>query len=161
MKKLAWWVVYLLAVATALYLAIKPYLIIDPKLAQTSQDLAFVFNLKQWTVFVVPSMALIAAMILVVLWRKSKWVGRILTVPIFGVAGFATWLVFANPFEMMFSPLPEPEFASIEEADFLEEEDMVLAVKINGDAVAYPLRQLAHHHIVQDVVGGVHLAATF
>jgi len=37
---------------------------------------------------------------------------------------------------------------------------MVLAVKIHGEAVAYPVRQMGYHHIMQDVVGGVPIAAT-
>ena len=34
-------------------------------------------------------------------------------------------------------------------------------VKINGDAAAYPVRQMAYHHIVQDVVGGTPITTTY
>ena len=39
--------------------------------------------------------------------------------------------------------------------------DPVLAVTLNGEATAYPVRQVAYHHIVQDVVGGVPVAVTY
>jgi len=37
----------------------------------------------------------------------------------------------------------------------------VLAVNVNGDSVAFPVRQMAYHHIVQDVVGGMPITATY
>src|SRR5712692_1826092 len=36
-----------------------------------------------------------------------------------------------------------------------------LAVKINKEAVAYPVRLMAYHHVVQDVVGGTPICATY
>ena len=39
--------------------------------------------------------------------------------------------------------------------------DMVLAVENQGEAVAYPIRLMAYHHVVQDTVGGVPLVATY
>jgi hypothetical protein len=36
-----------------------------------------------------------------------------------------------------------------------------MAVKINGEAAAYPIRQMAYHHLVQDSVGGMHIVATY
>ena len=36
-----------------------------------------------------------------------------------------------------------------------------VAVERNGEAAAYPVRQLAYHHIVQDVVGGVPIVVTY
>jgi hypothetical protein len=38
---------------------------------------------------------------------------------------------------------------------------MVLSVKVNGEAVAYPVRLMAYHHVVQDIVGGTPLVATY
>ena len=39
--------------------------------------------------------------------------------------------------------------------------DVVLAVRVGDDAVAYPVRQMAYHHVVQDTVGGVPIVATY
>ena len=43
----------------------------------------------------------------------------------------------------------------------LDTGEMVLTVSFNGDARAYPVREMAYHHIVNDVVGGVPIAATY
>jgi hypothetical protein len=61
----------------------------------------------------------------------------------------------------MFAPLGSARFASVAETDFVADDEMVLAVKINGDAVAYPVSYMAYHHVVQDVVGGTPITATY
>jgi hypothetical protein len=62
----------------------------------------------------------------------------------------------------MFGPLTRPEYARVSEASsFVEEADMLIAVAMNGDAVAYPVRQMAYHHVVNDQVGGVPVVSTY
>jgi hypothetical protein len=61
----------------------------------------------------------------------------------------------------MFQPLEGSPYAKADEASFMEDSDMVLAVNINDESAAYPVRQLAYHHLVQDEVGGVPLVATY
>ena len=39
--------------------------------------------------------------------------------------------------------------------------EMVLALNFNHDARAYPISEMAYHHIVNDVVGGVPVAVTY
>ena len=46
-------------------------------------------------------------------------------------------------------------------AGFVADNEMVMAVESNGEAVAYPIRQMAYHHVVQDVVGAVPIVATY
>jgi hypothetical protein len=38
---------------------------------------------------------------------------------------------------------------------------MVLAIRYGDDARAYPVREMAYHHIVNDVVEGVPVAVTY
>ena len=71
------------------------------------------------------------------------------------------WAARQNHFEWMFAPLPGPGFVRAAEASFVEPEDVVLTVAIKGDAVAFPVRQLAYHHLVEDSVGGVPIVATY
>ena len=56
----------------------------------------------------------------------------------------------------------EPELLSVEQADevFLPDEP-VLGVALGGEAVAYSLWHLDGHEIVNDVVGGRPIAATW
>ena len=75
------------------------------------------------------------------------------------VMGSAT-MARMNYFEWMFHPVQTPGFQKADDAK-LDAGEMVLTVSINGDARAYPVREMAYHHIVNDVVGGVPIAATY
>jgi hypothetical protein len=50
----------------------------------------------------------------------------------------------------MFNPLPQPAFVAARAASFIEAGDLVLAVRVGDDAAAYPVRQMACHHLVND-----------
>ncbi len=74
------------------------------------------------------------------------------------------------PFEDITQVLPRdgiraidgPKFITSEEAEaWLGEVEPVIALKINGEARAYPLQILTWHEIVNDVIGGVPVAVTF
>lgn len=75
--------------------------------------------------------------------------------------GLAAGAARINIFErILFRPLAEVGFVPAARA-VLRPNDMVIAVNINGDARAYPVLQLGYHHIVNDVAGGVPIAATY
>jgi hypothetical protein len=38
---------------------------------------------------------------------------------------------------------------------------MVIAVNVQGEARAYPIREMAYHHIVNDVVAGQPIVSTY
>ena len=48
----------------------------------------------------------------------------------------------------------DPKMLTPGEADFLDEDDRVFGVSINGDTRAYPLRIINAHEMVNDTVGG-------
>jgi hypothetical protein len=81
----------------------------------------------------------------------------VVVLPLFG----ATWLARQNHFEWMFHPLPNPAYARSAEAGFVADADMVMAIEKNDEIVAYPIRLMAYHHVVQDVVGGTPIVATY
>ena len=59
-------------------------------------------------------------------------------------------------------PLDDPQFTTPEDAsEWLGDQEPVIALEINGDVRAYPLQILTWHEIVNDVVGGVPISATF
>ena len=43
----------------------------------------------------------------------------------------------------------------------IDDADMIMSVRINGEARAYPIREMGYHHIVNDVVGGEPIVATY
>ena len=61
----------------------------------------------------------------------------------------------------MFNPLHNSSYVKVADAAFVRDTDMVLALKINNEAVAYPVRLMAYHHVVQDTVGGTPICATY
>ena len=65
-----------------------------------------------------------------------------------------------NYFEWMFHPVDSPQFEA-ESASKLGAGEMILAVRYSTDARAYPIREMAYHHILNDVVGGVPIAVTY
>ena len=58
-------------------------------------------------------------------------------------------------------PLDNPEFTASDGATYLELDEPVFGVSINGDARAYPLRILAWHELSNDVVGGKPVALVY
>ena len=81
----------------------------------------------------------------------------VILIPVFA----ATWFARQNHFEWMFNPLTSAAYAKISEANFVGDADMLLAVENEGEAVAYPIRLMAYHHLVQDTVGGTPIVATY
>ena len=57
--------------------------------------------------------------------------------------------------------IDDPSFVALAGAAELPGTEPVIAVSLNGDARAYPLRILIWHEIVNDTVGGVPVAVTF
>jgi hypothetical protein len=57
--------------------------------------------------------------------------------------------------------LQGPPHTEAAEADYLEMDDRVFGVTLNGESRAYPLRIMNAHEMANDVVGGVPLALTY
>ena len=57
--------------------------------------------------------------------------------------------------------IDRPRFVSAGEVDFLEPEEPVIVLDLEGEARAYPLQILVWHEIVNDTVAGVPVAVTF
>jgi hypothetical protein len=72
----------------------------------------------------------------------------------------AAMLSRVNIYEMMFHPAGTPTVSTAAESK-LDGKEMVIAVKVNGTARAYPIRSMSYHHIYNDVVAGEPIAATY
>jgi hypothetical protein len=60
----------------------------------------------------------------------------------------------------MFHPVDRPAFVDAT-ASKLDGTGKVLAIRIGDEARAYPIRSISYHHIVNDRLGGVPIAATY
>ena len=139
-----------------------PLLIDQPFVAQTPATLAAVYLLRR----TVPALSVVGALALVVLtarvWRVSpRPLARAGLVIALAVSAGGVWVAVQNPFEWKFNPLPGPRYAPIRDAAFVDPSDLVLALTVNGDAAAFPIRQMAYHHLVNDTVGGVPAVVTY
>lgn len=57
--------------------------------------------------------------------------------------------------------IDNPKFATVLDSQFMSDSDIVIGLKINGEAKAYPLLILVWHEIVNDNVGGTPVAVTY
>jgi len=155
------WVLFLLIVLSGLAIVAAPVWIIQPFKAQTDRGLAIAFAMRRWSPVITIVAVIISFLLVGWLWRGTRWFAKaalvILLLPLLA----ATWFARQNHFEWMFHPLPRAAYANANEAAFIDDADMVLAVENNGEAVAYPVRLMAYHHVVQDVVGGTAIIATY
>jgi len=143
-------------------LVVAPLVLLQPFGVQTARSMALAYALRRWG----PAITVAAGALLVTMawmaWRE--WRGRLargLIVAGLALTAGAIWVARVNMFERMFNPLAHPRFAATSAASFVEPDDVVLAVAVGGDAAAYPVRQLAYHHVVNDTIGGVPAVVTY
>jgi hypothetical protein len=144
-----------------LMLVIIPILLIQPFKPQTQRTLELSFVMRQLSPLIT-----IAATVLVLffwywLWKGARWFGKVImilvAIPLFA----ATWMARQNHFEWMFRPNANIAYEHAGVVKFIGDNDMVLAVDNNGESAAYPVRLMAYHHLVQDIVGGTPIVATY
>jgi hypothetical protein len=160
-RKAAWTLLFLVVLAALAMVAI-PVWIIQPFEAETPRGLAVAYSLKRWSPLVTLAIAVMAFALMLWLWRGAKrWWRKTGLIMAMLFALLAAWFARQNHFEWIFKPISEVAYSQTGEAGFVDDDDKVLAVEINGEAAAYPIRQMAYHHIVNDVVGGVPITATY
>jgi hypothetical protein len=139
-----------------------PVFLIQPFRPQTAQALGISYALRGWAP---PATAIILLAILaLVIWHWTqgrRWWSKALLVFILLLSIVPAWFARQNHFEWMFNPLKNSAYVKANDAGFVRDSDMVLAVKINDEAVAYPVRLMAYHHVVSDTVGGTPICATY
>ena len=155
------WLVFFVVVLALLAIVLTPVYLIMPFKAQTPRAMQVSFLMRRWSPLLTLAGAALLLAFSVGLWRGGRWWSRaaliILMVPVFAAA----WLARQNHFEWMFNPLPNPAYARSSEASFVNEDDRVMALTMGDESVAYPIRIMAYHHLVQDTVGGTPIVATY
>ena len=58
-------------------------------------------------------------------------------------------------------PLRDPKMIPASEANYLDDDNIVFGIEINGDVRAYPKRILAWHEMFVDTIGGVEIAGVY
>ncbi len=159
-RRTSWILLFTTIAVVVLWIATPVYLIM-PFRTQSPAMLAVSYFLRRWSPWVAPGGLLVGGWALVRLWGGSRiWQRGLATLTIIPL-GAAAWFARQNHFEWMFVPLSDPAYVRGVAAEFVNSGDMVLGVVMNGDAAAWPVNQLAYHHVVNTEVGGVPIAATY
>jgi hypothetical protein len=138
-----------------------PIYVIRPFRHQGASELAVALAVSRFRPVVTVVAAIAAVLATIGYWRagERRW-KRVLT-----AAGAALMVVLAflarvNVYELMFHPLVHPSFSAANEVK-LDGAEKVVAVRVAGEARAYPIRSMSYHHVVNDLVGGAAIVATY
>lgn len=139
-----------------------PAYLIRPFVAQTKEGVRISYYVRTWAPYLTVILGLLS-LVLAIRFRRTAthWFKKSVVVVVLLLTGIASWLSFQNYFEWMFNALPNADYVPADQVDFITGKDMVLTVTHSGEAVAYPVRLLAYHHLVHDRVGGKPIVATY
>ena len=143
-------------------LVVLPLALDQPFGTQTARTLEAIYAMRRWSpVVTVLGLAALAVLAAISLRRRRTWLSLVGFAGVLTLAIAAAWFARQNPFEWMFNPLPRPQFVAAAQASFVDPNDLVLAVSVDGDAAAYPIRQMAYHHLVNDRIGRTPAVVTY
>jgi hypothetical protein len=154
------WLAFSVCALTAIAIFSIPAFIIYPFRHQTPCDLWLAMALRQRA----PLGTLIAAIgcfiLAFALWRAARRWGKSALVLTLLLVTFSAVMARLNYFEWMFHPIAGARFLAQADSK-LDPKEMIMAVRTGNDARAYPISQMAYHHVLNDVVGDVPIAVTY
>jgi hypothetical protein len=154
------WLAFIACALAALGFFFVPAFIIRPFGHQAPRALLLAMNLRQHA----PSGTLLAALVCFILafviWRTAGRWRKFLLAVILLVVCFSAVMARLNYFEWMFHPIAAAQFVAQSKSK-LDPKEMIMAVGFGGDNRAYPISQMAYHHVLNDVVNGVPVAVTY
>ena len=143
------------------FFLVYPVYVIRPFRAQGVRELAVALAVARYRA---PFMVAVAAAVFAALiwyWRRERrWLRRIASAaaPLAVVAMALASRV--NIYELMFHPLGPPAFMAAGQSK-LAGDEMVIAIHVSTVARAYPIRNISYYHVVNDLVDGVPIVATY
>jgi Na+-transporting NADH:ubiquinone oxidoreductase subunit NqrB len=146
---------------SALFLLVYPVYVIRPFRFQGARELALALFLTRYRFTIELVLAAAALCFLFVAWRRlGSRAAKIVT----SVCGFlvvvSAILSRVNVYELMFRPLDKVAFSPAAKAK-LDADEQVIAIKVGGQARAYPVRSMSYHHIANDLLAGEPVVATY
>ena len=163
---------FALSAAAFAFVAV-PIFVIRPFRAQGARELALSLVLTRWSPLATALLLVAGVAVAFAAWtaasRRQRLAGMFAVVILLVSAAAAR----VNIFERMFHPVSGARFAAAAESHLpVEDNDMVMAVRVGrGQAGtypsrtypsrAYPVRAMGYHHILNDVVNGEPIVATY
>jgi hypothetical protein len=152
---------WLIAGVVAWALLIYPIYVIRPFRHQGARELLLALAVMRYRP--IGMVLAVGGMLAAIVWywrmERRKWRRFFSALCVANVAAAAA-LSRINIYELMFHPAGAPVIAAASESK-LDGGEMVIAVKVNGAARAYPIRSMSYHHVYNDVVAGEPIAATY
>lgn len=158
--RLSVWLIFCLSALVAMGFFFIPAFIIRPFTHQSVRGLGLAMALRHSAPLATLIAALVCMALALLLWESGNLRRKIVLSSIIVLVLFSAVMSRINYFEWMFHPVDSPQFEA-ETASKLAGKEMILAVQYGPDARAYPIREMAYHHILNDVVQGVPIAVTY
>src|ERR1039458_5370484 len=161
LRRRAFILVLLACLAVSLISVVYPIYVIRPFRHQGARELALALVVARFRSVTTVIAALAAILATIGHWRAQplKW-RRGLTAAGAALAIVLAFLARVNIYELMFHPFVRPSFIAARDVK-LDGAEMVIAVRVGGEARAYPIRSMSYHHVANDVVGGTAIVATY
>jgi hypothetical protein len=153
--------ILLTCLAVSLVSVAYPIYVIRPFRHQGAVELAWALTVTRFRPAITVISALTAVLATIGSWRVQhlKW-KRALSAAGAALVVVLAFLARVNIYELMFHPDSHPSFSAARDVK-LDGAEKVVAVRIGGEARAYPIRGMSYHHVVNDVVGGIAIVATY
>ena len=154
------WFLFVASALVAVGFFFVPAFIIRPFHHQTPAALAMAMALRQRAPWPTLAAALVCFVFILIMWPAASAGRKIFLAFGMVLVAFSAVMSRVNYFEWMFHPVDAAQFESAS-ASKLDKGEMILAIRYGSDARAYPIREMAYHHVLNDVVAGVPVAITY
>lgn len=154
------WLAFSFSAIITVGLFFVPAFIIRPFSYQAPHALLLAMALRQGAPIGTLIAALICLALAFVLWRAVGWWRKSLIALVMIFVAFSAAMARLNYFEWMFHPIDSQQFLALSQSK-LDSKEMIIAVSFASEARAYPIRQMAYHHVLNDVVAGIPIAVTY
>jgi Protein of unknown function (DUF3179) len=149
-----------LAAIVVIGLFFVPAFILRPFRYQTPRALLVAMAFRQRAPIGTLIAGLLCLALAFVLWKTSNLLCKSLIAGAIVLVAFSATMSRLNYFEWMFHPIDSAQFLAQSESK-LDPKEMIMAVGFASDARAYPIDQMAYHHVLNDVVAGTPIVVTY
>ncbi len=154
------WFLFVPAALVGIGLFFVPAYVIRPFHHQTPGALGLAMHWRQLAPLGTLAPFLLCLVLAIILWETADRARKIILASVMVVVAFSAVMSRLNYFEWMFHPVKDVRFEAASGSK-LDKGEMILAIRYGADARAYPIREMAYHHVLNDVVGGVPVAVTY
>ena len=144
------------------FLLTYPIYVIRPFRYQGASELALALAIVRFRPAILIALSVAAVLMVLLCWRRqrfSTW-QRVAASLCAGLVVVIAFLSRINMYELMFHPIDRATFSRASGVKLNDREE-VIAIQVNREARAYPVRSMSYHHIVNDDLGGLPVVATY